>query len=139
MDISEKYLSFRSFKERRRALISKKCRKMLKKEDPENYDKRNNIIRKLFKKSWYVKLSDPIIDVVYVMSYVTRYMYKAPVSITKIIDAKLTKNPHKSTITIKYFHKKPREERTITYTVFEFLGMIIRQLPDKYFKCIRFY
>jgi len=35
-------------------------------------------------------------------------------------------------------HKKPREERFITYTIFEFLGKIIRQLPDKYFRTVRY-
>ncbi len=139
VNISEKYLSFKSFKKKRRALIAQECRATLKKYDPQNYDKRNSIINKLFKKSWYVQLSEPIIDVEKIMGYITRYMYRAPVSVNKIIDTQLTDDPHISTITIKYTHKKPREERTITYTVFDFIGMIFRQLPDKYFRSIRFY
>jgi len=139
MDISEKYLSFRSFKSKRRARIAEKCRNTLEKYDPENYNKRDKVIEKLFKKSWYVQLSDPIIDVSHVMSYITRYMYRSPVSVSKIIDSNLTDDPHTSTITIKYTHKKPREERIITYTVFDFIGMIMRQLPDKNFRTIRFY
>lgn len=139
IDISKKYLSFRYFKEKRRALIAERCRSTLNEYDPERYNKRNTIIKKLFKKSWYVQLSDPIIDVTRIMSYITRYMYRSPVSISKIIDSTLTDDPHTSTITIKYTHKKPREERTITYSVFEFLGMIMRQLPDKNFRTIRFY
>lgn len=139
MDISEKYLSFRSFKKRWRALIAKKCREILKEHDPQSYNKRNKVINTLFKKSWYVSLSDPIIDVERVMSYITRYMYRAPVSINKIIKCKFTDNPHTSTVTIKYMHKKPREKRIVTYSVFDFIWMIMRQLPDKNFKSIRFY
>lgn len=139
INIKEKHLSFRSFKKRRRALIAKECRKILKKHDPKNYQKRNKIIEKLFKKSWYVTLSDPIIDVTKVVNYITRYICRPPISVAKIVDANLTKCPYESSITIKYTHKKPREERTVTYSIFDFIWMICRQLPDKYFKTIRFY
>jgi len=55
------------------------------------------------------------------MGYVTRYMYRPPVSLTKIIDCNLTDDINDSSITLKYFHKKPHEERIITYSMFEFM------------------
>jgi len=138
-DVEGKYISFGAIKNQRRAFIIKALRKVVKKQgDEENYKKWNRVFKLLFEKDWYVRLSEPILDVVKVMNYVSRYMYRAPVSITKIIDSNLTDDPYESTITIKYMHKRPVKEMTISYTIFDFLWMIARQLPDKNFRVVRY-
>jgi len=134
-----RYLSYRSVKSKRRAELCKKLRSFLKANDYENYHKWSAIISDTFKKSRYVKLSDPIIKPVKVTQYITRYMYRAPVSLCKIMNHHFVSCPHKSTIILEYEHKKPREKRTITYSIFKFLWLILRQLPDKYFRRVRFY
>lgn len=134
-----KYLSYKSFTSKRRAELCKKLRAFIKKNDYTHYHKRSTIISDTFKKSRYVKLSEPIIEPIKVSQYITRYMYRAPVSLCKVILHNFVECPHKSTLTIQYQHKKPREVRTVTYSVFEFLWLILRQLPDKYFRRVRFY
>lgn len=69
----------------------------------------------------------------------TRYMYRAPVAVSKIVSSNLIPwDAHKSTLTLEYFHKKPRERRTITYSVFDFIGLLARHIPDKYFRIVRY-
>jgi len=93
MNIKDKYICFRALKSRRKTLVVKKLREIISKEDPNSYQQRNKVFQEVFKKSWYVQISEPIIDVVRVMNYMTRYMYRAPVSITKIVNSNLTNNP----------------------------------------------
>jgi len=138
IDIEGKYIPYKCLKKTWRACIAKQCRLSLKEHDPSNYESRNNVIETLFRKSWYVTVSEPIIDVVHVMSYVTRYMYRPPLSMSNIVWLTDTWDPKTSTIRIKYFHKKPREERIVEYTLFEFMGILARQIPDKYFRTVRY-
>jgi len=134
------YISYKSINKQRRArIISERRSLLLQHESNDDFNRQNTIFKKIFKKNWYVTVSDPIFEVSYVMSYIARYMYRPPISITKIVNTTFTDNPHTSTITLKYFHKAPHEERTITYTIFEFLWLIARQLPDKYFRNVRYY
>jgi len=138
IDIEGKYISYKHFKSKRRTCIIKQCRKCLMDNDPESYIQRNVVFETLFMKSRYVTVSPPIIDVVRVMNYVTRYMYRPPVSLCDIVDYHNTWDIYTSTITLKFFHKKPRELRFITYTMLEFIGLLARQIPDKYYKTIRY-
>lgn len=43
------------------------------------------------------------------------------------------------TVTFKYFDKKEKKEKTETIDVMEFIGRIIRHIPDRNFKTIRYY
>lgn len=138
LDIDWAYISYKYFKKVRRACIVKECRDCLRTNDPSRYDYRNNIFQPLFRKSRYVKVSDPIFHVVYVMSYMTRYMYRPPVSLSNITAFSDTWDPHTSSITVRYFHKNPREERFATYSLFEFMGILAMQVPDKYFRTVRY-
>lgn len=140
VSVEGKYISFRAIKTQRRAFLIKECRVILEEHPHLKTDShRKQTFKNLFKKSRYVTLSEPIFEVSYVMSYVTRYMYRPPVSLTKIINCNLTDDINDSSITLKYFHKKPHEERIITYSMFEFMWLIARQLPDKYFRVVRYW
>jgi len=140
LSVEGKYISFKAIKKRRRVFLIEECRKIIEEHPHLKNDKYwEQTFKNLFKKSRYVTLSDPIFEVSYVMSYVTRYMYRPPVSLNKIIDYKLTDDIHTSSITLKYTHKKPKEERTITYSMIDFFQNLARQIPDKYFRVIRYW
>lgn len=139
IDIEWKYISYKCFVSRRRTRIIKECRELIHRHDPDSYDERNAIFQTLFTKSRYVSVSDPIIDVVHTMNYVTRYMYRPPLSLCNIIDFTDTWDIHTSTITLKFYHKKPRELRIVTYTMFEFIGLLCRQIPNKYARSLRYW
>jgi len=132
------FISYKSFKDKWRARIIQRLREFISSHYAQDFEYYNSIFKKIFKKNWYVQLSDPIFDVSLIMWYITRYMYRPPVSLTKIIAAYLTDDIYASTITLQYTHKKPKEERIITYTMFEFIWLIARQLPDKYFRTVRY-
>ena len=42
-------------------------------------------------------------------------------------------------VTFKYFDKKEKKEKTETIDVMEFIARIIRHIPDRNFKTIRYY
>lgn len=138
IDIEGKYISYKSFVSRRRTCVIKECRKLVATHDPASYDQRDVVFKSLFLKSRYVTVSSPIIQVANIMSYVTRYMYRPPVSLCNITNINDTWDIHTSTITLKFYHKSPRELRTITYTMLEFIWLLARQIPNKYARTIRY-
>jgi hypothetical protein len=121
--IKDQYIVYHQIKQQRRALVIKECRKIISTLHKEQHNYWKPIFEKIFQKtSWYVTVSEPIIEVQKVMLYLTRYMYRAPIAISKIIDSKLIPNDiDNSTITVQYMHKKPRQKRIITYTLRQFL------------------
>jgi hypothetical protein len=73
------------------------------------------------------------------MWYLTRYMYRAPLAIANITATNLIPwDLDKSTITLKYKHKKPVQTRTITYTMRQFCWLLAQHIPDKNFRIVRY-
>ena len=140
VDCKKSYLSYTAIKSQWRALVIQECRFLLNKYQAHRKTYRKPIFEKTFeKKSWYIKMSDPIIDVHSVMWYLTRYMYRAPLAIANIKKTNLIPwDINNSTLTIQYKHKKPVEVRTITYTMKAFLGLLAQHIPDKYFRIVRY-
>lgn len=140
INIKGQYIVYHQIKQQRRALVIKECRKIVSTLHKDQYDYWKPLFEKTFqKKSWYVTVSKPIIEVQKVMWYLTRYMYRAPIAISKIIGSNLIPNDiDNSTITVQYMHKRPRQRRVITYTIREFLWLLARHIPDKYFRLVRY-
>jgi hypothetical protein len=138
--IKWKYIHFGSIVSQRRYHVVKECRALVKKHRPKRLTVRNPVFNEVYKKpSWYVQISDPVIKVHKVMWYLTRYMYRAPISIAKIIRTNLISwDIENSTITLKYINKNPREERQHTYSIKEAFQLLVRHIPDKNFRNIRF-
>jgi|BioPla2DNA2_1021312.scaffolds.fasta_scaffold55968_1 hypothetical protein len=67
------------------------------------------------------------------IGYIGRYMRRSAIALRRIIsyDGKL--------VTFKYFDKKEKKEKTETIDVMEFIARIIRHIPDRNFKTIRYY
>ena len=71
-------------------MILKACRILTSSIHGKELSERKAIFQKAFnKKSRYVQFSEPIIDVQKIMGYMTRYMYRAPVAVSKIISSNL--------------------------------------------------
>lgn len=140
ISIKDQYIVYHQIKKQRRALVIKECRNIVSTLHKNQYEYWKPLFEKTFQKtSWYVTVSEPIIEVQKVMWYLTRYMYRAPIAISKIIDSNLIpEDIDNSTITVQYMHKKPRQKRFITYTIREFLWLLARHIPDKYFRLVRY-
>lgn len=138
--IKWKYISFGWMVSQRKRLVIKACRALVKKYRPNKVEYRKPTFKAVYEKSSrYVQLSDPVIKVQKVMWYLTRYMYRAPISIAKIINTKLIPwDIYNSYITLKYIHKNPREERQHTYSIKEAFQLLVRHIPDKNFRNVRF-
>ena len=67
------------------------------------------------------------------IGYIGRYMRRQAIALRRIVsyDGK--------TVTFKYFDKKEKKEKTETIDVMEFIARIIRHIPDRNFKTIRYY
>jgi hypothetical protein len=67
------------------------------------------------------------------IGYIGRYMRRPAIALRRILsyDGK--------TVTFKYFDKKEKKEKTETIDVMEFIARIIRHIPDRNFKTIRYY
>jgi len=139
ISIEKEYISYKHFTVKRRACVIKECRKLISIHDANSYERWNEIFMKLFFKSRYVTISEPIIDVVHIINYVTRYMYRPPLSLCNIVDYVDTWDIYTSKITVKFFHKKPKELRFVTYTMMEFIGLLARQIGNKYARSIRYW
>ncbi|NSW89360.1 MAG: transposase [Firmicutes bacterium] len=67
------------------------------------------------------------------IGYIGRYIRRPAIALRRILsyDGK--------TVTFKYFDKKENKEKTETIDVMEFIARIIRHIPDRNFKTIRYY
>jgi diadenosine tetraphosphate (Ap4A) HIT family hydrolase len=67
------------------------------------------------------------------IAYIGRYVRRAAIALRRI------KSYDGKVIVIKYFDKKEKKEKLEEIGVMEFIGRIIRHIPDKNFKTIRYY
>jgi hypothetical protein len=68
ISIKDQYIIYHQIKQQRRALVIKECRKIVSTLHKEQYDYWKPIFEKTFQKtSWYVTVSEPIIEVEKVM------------------------------------------------------------------------
>lgn len=67
------------------------------------------------------------------VGYIGRYIRRPAIALRRILsyDGK--------NVTFKYFDKKEKKEKTETVGVMEFIARIIRHIPDRNFKTIRYY
>ncbi len=90
------------------------------------------LLPKLFSKSRYVHVRKAVEKSWDIVAYMGRYL-KRPVIATSRI-----KSIQENVITFEYTHKEPYEKRNSSIHILTFIWLIIRHIPDKYFKCIRY-
>ena len=87
----------------------------------------------LFSVTWYVYVGERLKNSDYTIKYIGRYAKRPSMSEAKILyyDG--------SSVLFQYKDKIRKECTTLNLSVEEFIGRLIRHIPDKYFKMIRYY
>lgn len=90
---------------------------------------------KLWEKEWYLWVGEKLDSATHTVSYVGRYAKRPCLS-----EAKITAyEPENSLVRFQYTDKLCKEEKEIELSINEFIGSLIRHVPEKGFNMIRYY
>lgn len=91
--------------------------------------------QKLWNIIWYVHIGQKLDNAVYTTRYIGRYAKRPCLSETKIDYYSF----EKQIVTFTYKDKKSKTTEQLTLSVEEFIGRLIRHIPEKNFRMIRYY
>jgi len=136
IDVSDKFFSYDLIKDKRRYHLISEIRPFIKNRLPFYLFPTAyywyNLLPKLYSKSRYVHVRKAVEKSWDVVSYMGRYL-KRPVIATSRI-----KSIKDNAITFEYTHKEPYEKRLASINILTFVWLIVRHIPDKHFKCVRY-
>lgn len=89
----------------------------------------------LWKIIWYVYIGEKLDNAVYTAKYIGRYAKRPCLSETNIVNY----DPIAKSVTFIYRDKIEKIDQAITLSAEEFIGRLIRHIPDKHFRVIRYY
>lgn len=92
-----------------------------------------SVLRALFSVIWYVHVGEKLGNADYTVRYIGRYAKRPSVSEAKI---SWYDGEH---VTFEYKDKLTREHKRLRLAVDEFIGRIVRHIPEKGFRTIRYY
>jgi hypothetical protein len=92
-----------------------------------------SVLRILFSVTWYVNIGEKLDNADYTVRYIGRYAKRPSIS-----EAKITEYDGEY-VTFEYKDKITREYTHIRLTANEFIGRLIRHIPEKGFRTIRYY
>ena len=98
------------------------------------FKKIKNEIYKDYNNGFYVYAKpDNISSITQTINYVVRYTGRPAMAQSRILDYDGT--------FVKYYYERHEDEKRIEETihVFEFIKLLIKHIPDKYFKVVRYY
>jgi len=90
---------------------------------------------KLWAKEWYLWIGEKLDNATHSVAYIGRYAKRPCLSETKII----AYEPELNLVRINYKDKLTKENNSLDFTTDEFIGALIRHIPDKHFNMIRYY
>lgn len=93
------------------------------------------IAQQLWKIVWYVYIGEKLDNAVYTTRYIGRYAKRPCLSETNITNY----NQQTKTVTFTYQDKIEKINKSVTLSAEEFIGKLIRHIPDKHFRMIRYY
>lgn len=93
------------------------------------------VTKELYKVIWYVYIGEKLDNASFVARYIGRYAKRPCISETKILDYSF----EKQIVRFSYHDKVTNTKQELTLSVDEFLKRLIRHIPDKNFKMIRYY
>lgn len=140
------FLPWSSWKSRFRAILMRKLRKWAKEKTlavPHSiiafWKKKNgvsdlfSVLRILFSVTWYVHVGEKLDNADYTVRYIGRYAKRPSISEAKIsgYDGEY--------VTFEYKDKLTKEYQRIRLTADEFIGRLVRHIPEKGFRTIRYY
>lgn len=99
----------------------------------QNVSEFKEMLRCLFSVIWYVHVGEKLSNSDYTVRYIGRYAKRPSISEAKIV--------FYDGIDVEFEHKDKKTGRMVreTLSVGEFIGRIIRHIPDKHFRMIRYY
>lgn len=90
---------------------------------------------KLWEKDWYLWIGEELNNATHTVKYVGRYAKRPCLSEAKIIFYEKENN----LISFTYYDKLTQEDQIMDMTINEFIGALIRHIPEKGFNMIRYY
>lgn len=90
---------------------------------------------KLWEKDWYLWIGEELNNATHTVKYVGRYAKRPCLSEAKIIFYEKENN----LISFTYHDKLTQEDQIMDMTINEFIGALIRHIPEKGFNMIRYY
>jgi len=94
-----------------------------------------DVSRKLWNVIWYVFIGEKLDNAEYTAKYIGRYAKRPCLSETKIDKY----DKEKQTVTFTYKDKITKTDKQITLSVEEFIARLVRHIPEKNFRMIRYY
>lgn len=89
----------------------------------------------LWKIVWYVYIGEKLDNAAYTAKYIGRYAKRPCLSETKITNY----DPIAKTVAFTYRDKIEKIDKQLTLPAEEFIGRLVRHIPDKHFRMIRYY
>lgn len=89
----------------------------------------------LWKIIWYVYIGQKLDNAVYTAKYIGRYAKRPCLAEMNITDY----DPAAKTVTFTYRDKIEKIDKRLTLSVEGFIGRLIRHIPEKHFRLIRYY
>lgn len=142
------YFPHQMLKSRFRAVLIKKMRALakenalsipddLKKIWREKYNFWGNffaLTQKLYDVIWYVHIGKKLENAYFTIKYIGRYAKRPSMAETRILHYDF----EEQIVTYSYHDKHTDTEKTTTVSVEEFISLLIRHIPDKHFRMIRY-
>lgn len=95
-----------------------------------------NVTQKLYNITWYVHIGEKLDNAKFTVNYIGRYAKRPSISEANIIDY----NREQKTISFLYKDKlNNNAEKIETISVHEFIGRLVKHIPNKHFRMIRHY
>lgn len=94
-----------------------------------------NVQNILFKNNWYLYVGEKLDNVVLTVGYIGRYAKRPAISETRITYYCQSEN----IVKFEYHDKTTNEDKNVTMSVNNFIGLLIRHIPEKHFHMIRYY
>lgn len=93
----------------------------------------NEWMESLYKMKWYIYLQKPSDDHTRNVNYLGRYLKRPPISETRI------EKYDGENVTFKFLDHYKNETQHITMSVMQFIGSLVRHIPDIHFRSLRYY
>lgn len=94
-----------------------------------------NVQNALYKNNWYLRVGEKLDNVVLTVGYIGRYAKRPAMSETRIKYYSKSEN----IIKLEYRDKNTNENKLIVMSAMDFIGLLIRHIPEKHFHVIRYY
>ena len=98
----------------------------------DKYEKFNRWLNKLYEKKWYINIGKELESLEFTVKYVGRYAKRPVLAETRLQDFK------DDMVSFSFKDKKSKKESILTLTVEKFIGRLIRHIPNRYHRMIRY-